>query len=139
MAKYLKSIYNDRLHVEYGDSMEVLPEFHRKYPDLKCDVILVDGGHEDKVPWTDIHNFATMFAIPGVSLMVFDDFPARWGIYDRERAQNAVLGQAWQMAQHYKVVKELMKCTYEGALFKKWERGFAVGIVTSSRPIPIIW
>ena len=125
-AKYLEGIFGDRLNVYFGDSMQVLPAFHQKYPEVKCDVIFVDGGHTGKVPWSDIQNFLLM-AKPGKSVMVFDDYPTDWGM---ESIAN-VMGVAWELVLHKGAVKELCRCSKKRG--NAMETGFAVGVVLAEK------
>ena len=131
MAKYLQSIYGNRLNLHYGDSTKVIPAFYKANPTFKCDFIFVDGGHGGKVPWADIQAFDLM-AIPGKTIMMFDDYPTNWGM----QTKYPEMGGAWELAKHYGMVNEIFQCNFEFSLFKKLERGFTVGLVTESKKYP---
>ena len=45
-----------RLKVINGSSIETVPKFARENPDVKCDVLSVDGGHYNDIPLRDIQN-----------------------------------------------------------------------------------
>ena len=40
-----------------GDSTVSVPEFFDMYPDVKCDIVSVDGGHSHSVATKDLKNF----------------------------------------------------------------------------------
>jgi len=129
MSKYLQSKYPNRHFIHFGDSTKTIPEYHQQNPDLKCDFILVDGGHTGAVAWADIYNFATMFGIPGKSVMMFDDYPTQWGILTPGKSG---MGDAWTLAVHYKLIKELMRCTSRLRFEWNLQRGFTIALVTNA-------
>lgn len=68
-----------------GDSQETVKEFSRLNPDIRFDLITVDGDHSDEGAWRDLTNAASLIA-PG-GFIVFDDLihPAHTllGVYRR--------------------------------------------------------
>ena len=50
LAYELQSMFPGRLHVTYGDSRLTIPLFHADSPEVKCDLIVIDGGHHYDVP-----------------------------------------------------------------------------------------
>ena len=124
MAEYLGHVFGDRFHIHFGDSTVTLPQFHQDNPNIKCDVIFVDGGHQGKVPWLDILNFIAM-AIPGRTILVFDDYPAYWGM----PMVFVDIAGAWELAIHKGLLQEVMRCSSEPISKNHPERGFCVGIV----------
>jgi len=70
---FLDSKYPGRLHMTWGDSTQTIPLFSQANPDVKCDLIVVDGGHSDDVALSDLVNFASM-AAKGHRLVI-DDTP----------------------------------------------------------------
>jgi hypothetical protein len=80
---FLKSNFVDakgspRLTLTLGDSTKTIPEFIASHPDVKCDLVLVDGGHEASVAQADLRNFKEL-ARPGATV-IMDDTPcnAAW-------------------------------------------------------------
>mmetsp|Transcript_147113 Transcript_147113/g.256737 ORF Transcript_147113/g.256737 Transcript_147113/m.256737 type:complete len:309 (-) Transcript_147113:30-956(-) len=57
---YLYGKYPGRLHLTCGDSKVSLPQFRKTYPDLKCDIIIIDGGHDPVTAGADLFNLAKM-------------------------------------------------------------------------------
>lgn len=47
----------ERVSVEFGDSRKTIPLFTNKVGHFICDLIHVDGGHFDDVPYEDLRNF----------------------------------------------------------------------------------
>lgn len=70
---FLERQYPGRLNVSWGDSRDTIPAFAKAHPDIKCDIIIVDGGHMDDVAKADLTNFAKMAAAG--HLLVIDDAP----------------------------------------------------------------
>ena len=57
MAYYLNRTFPGRFLIIFGDSLTTLPRFAAIHPEVKCDVILVDGGHSHSVATADLRNF----------------------------------------------------------------------------------
>lgn len=77
-AAYLDGKYPGRLHLTCGDSRTTLPAFRASYPDIRCDLIIVDGGHSFEVATSDLSNLAKMASEN--ALVSVDDTPcsASW-------------------------------------------------------------
>lgn len=62
-----------------GDSPKTVPDFHRKNPKIKFDLIFVDGDHDYKVAKADISNMKEMATKE--TLFVTDDLTPwkAWG------------------------------------------------------------
>mmetsp|Transcript_52073 Transcript_52073/g.91492 ORF Transcript_52073/g.91492 Transcript_52073/m.91492 type:complete len:297 (+) Transcript_52073:106-996(+) len=77
-ADYLDKKFPNRLHLTCGDSMKTLPEFRKRYNNVKCDLVIIDGGHSLEVATADLQNLALM--AHENALVVIDDAPctASW-------------------------------------------------------------
>jgi len=85
------------LNLTWGDSRLTIPAFAEAHPDIKCDIVMVDGGHSASVAKADLMNFAKM-AAPG-HLLVIDDTPCAagwcigptesWNALEAEGCQNS--------------------------------------------------
>merc|ERR1712217_207090 len=53
----MKDLFGDRFEYILGPSETAVPEFHRRRPDVKCDVISVDGDHSTEGTYADLANF----------------------------------------------------------------------------------
>jgi len=59
-AMWLQKKFPGRLHVTWGDSCRSVPKFHEENPDLKFDLIVIDGGHSTDLARADLTNFYPM-------------------------------------------------------------------------------
>ncbi|KAF4678580.1 hypothetical protein FOZ63_031033 [Perkinsus olseni] len=50
-------LFPDRFEYVLGDSYYALPDIIDKYPDLRCDLVFVDGSHTAEGAYNDIKNF----------------------------------------------------------------------------------
>eukprot|EP00698_Gefionella_okellyi_P015341 TRINITY_DN4329_c1_g2_i1.p1 TRINITY_DN4329_c1_g2~~TRINITY_DN4329_c1_g2_i1.p1 ORF type:complete len:564 (+),score=126.08 TRINITY_DN4329_c1_g2_i1:249-1694(+) len=69
---FLQRKYNNRLTLMCGDSRVTIPQFAREHPDVKCDLIHVDGGHTGDVPLADLRNMRVL-ANPSYHVLAMDD------------------------------------------------------------------
>ena len=113
MAKYLTSKYADRLNVTWGDSTETLPQFIKQNPNIRCDIMLIDGGHIFKVAASDMKNFKLM-ASASKNIIFMDNYPDR-------RFQNK-LSRVWEMEKRKGGLLEIFRCHY-----KNYKSGFTFG------------
>lgn len=60
--------------VTWGNSQVTLPTFAMQHPEVKCDLIYVDGGHDYAVALADLQNFKRM-ANPTHNVVLIDDTP----------------------------------------------------------------
>jgi hypothetical protein len=67
----MKQKFPGRFTLTLGDSTETVPLFFREHPNLKCDIISVDGGHSYEVSYADIFNFRA--AATECSVVFIDD------------------------------------------------------------------
>lgn len=72
-AEFMQLHFPDRFHITWGDSTKSLPDFHKANPDVKCDLVIVDGGHSYDVALADLVNFKSMAADKHV--LYLDDSP----------------------------------------------------------------
>lgn len=74
---YLNTMYFGRLTLTCGDSRKTVPDFHKANPDLKCDLIIIDGGHDLDIAEKDLDSLAKMASEnAGVAI---DDTPCTSG------------------------------------------------------------
>ena len=99
MADYLMNRFPDRFNITYGDSTKTLPAFHRQNPDVKCDLIIVDGGHTARIASLDLENFYRM--ANRMNIVFYDKHP------DLYR-----LGTSWEVLKWRGVLTEYFRCQY---------------------------
>ncbi len=71
--------YPARHTLIYGDSTKTVPEFKKQNPDLRFDLVFIDGGHQYEVAKTDILNMKSLCSEKTV--VVIDDLTPwhTWG------------------------------------------------------------
>jgi hypothetical protein len=109
-ADFLQRNFPGRFTVTWGDSTESLPSFKQQHPDVTCDLVIVDGGHDYRVAMADLKNFMSMASEK--HLLAMDDTPGT-GCDDCTKAWNELVGKG--------CIKELQKVPM-GA-----NRGFSIG------------
>ena len=72
MADYLNRTFPGRFNLITGDSLLTIPRFATERSDVKCDVIVVDGGHSYDVALGDIRNFRNIASVER-NVLVVDD------------------------------------------------------------------
>ena len=115
MVDHFKGEYQDRFNIIYGDSTITVPAFSKQKPYVKCDVLVVDGGHEYWLAKADLENMRRL-ANPERNIVIFDDFPSTDSDF------NEILGQAWAEMKAEGKIKELLRCMSGGST-----HGFSVG------------
>lgn len=75
IASYLQeSVFGNRLTTIWGDSLIAVPNFFKENPDVRCDVILVDGGHSYEQAMSDLFYFSR--AASPTNVIIVDDAPS---------------------------------------------------------------
>ncbi|KAK2146994.1 hypothetical protein LSH36_574g00000 [Paralvinella palmiformis] len=115
MAEYLSKRYPGRLNVTWGDSTHTLPTFHFQHPDVKCDLLIVDGGHTNAICQADFDIFYKMANVENV--VVLDNYP------DSRLKWMTDLGNVWERAKRRGELFEIFSCSFEPAD----PHGFSVG------------
>ena len=115
MVAHFKAEYQDRFNIIYGDSTITVPAFLKQKPYVKCDVLVVDGGHDYWLAKADLENMRHL-ANPERNIVIFDDFPSKDGNF------NEVLGKAWAEMKAEGKIKELLSC-----MAGRSRHGFSVG------------
>lgn len=59
-ADFLYAHFPGRFSLTVGDSRLSVPSFTKVLPDVKCDVLFVDGGHSDDIVVRDLENMARL-------------------------------------------------------------------------------
>ena len=57
---WLSQRFPGRLQVVMGDSLKTVPSFHAMWPEERCNVLFIDGGHQYHHAWNDLVNFRPM-------------------------------------------------------------------------------
>jgi hypothetical protein len=72
---FLRDAFGDRLYVVRGPSEVTVPHFSFSHPATKCDLLVVDGSHEENVVSADIANLRHL-ARSAFHLLLLDDTAA---------------------------------------------------------------
>ena len=115
MAAYFSQTFLGRFHLNIGDSLHTVPLYARNHPDVKCDVLVVDGGHSYEVAYGDLVNMRAL-ANRNHHVLIFDDYPGLSDLLPE-------LGLAWDRLRSEGYVVDKYACA-EGPTRK---RGFVVG------------
>ena len=113
MAEYMSKTFPGRFNITYGSSEKTVPEFTKANPDIKCDVLSVDGAHTYHMAKIDMTNFQKL-ASNVTNVLIFDDYPSR---------MYKTLGNAWKEMLDEHKIKSLLECSFK----PKFDRGFSVG------------
>ena len=82
MVAYLQHTFPGRLNVTIGDSRETIPRFSATNRHVKCDLLIVDGGHTYDIALADLTNMRSL-ANQDHNILVFDDYLSTLGtIYE---------------------------------------------------------
>ncbi|GMH63304.1 hypothetical protein TL16_g03677 [Triparma laevis f. inornata] len=57
---FLSELYPNKFQVIMGDSLKTVPSFHDMFPEEKCNILFVDGGHLYEHAYGDMGNFRSM-------------------------------------------------------------------------------
>ena len=109
MVDYLNRTFPGRFHITFGDSLKTVPQFTAKHPEVKCDVILVDGGHSHSVAIGDLRNFRKLANVER-NVLILDDINMQ------------PVSAAWIGAQAEGLTVQRFACTDQ-----RRKRSYAVG------------
>lgn len=71
-ADWFSQLFPGRHTITWGDSTKTIPAFKAANPNVKCNLIFVDGGHDYNVAAADLINFWGM-ADPNYNVLLMDD------------------------------------------------------------------
>eukprot|EP00386_Alphamonas_edax_P016256 GDKI01049653.1.p1 GENE.GDKI01049653.1~~GDKI01049653.1.p1 ORF type:complete len:311 (-),score=64.65 GDKI01049653.1:40-972(-) len=70
-ANLMKDIFGDRFFMVWGDSKLSVPSVRAELPDLRCDVIAIDGDHSTETAFLDLMNMRELASCR--NWVLFDD------------------------------------------------------------------
>jgi predicted O-methyltransferase YrrM len=91
-----------RHSIIYGDSTKTVPEFAKENPNIKFDLIFIDGGHDYKIAEADLRN--TRSLAHAKTLVVMDDLTPwlPWGKGPARAWMEAIRNKQVQQIELYK-------------------------------------
>jgi len=92
-AQLMKELFGERFNYVEGPSERTVPEFYQVNPDVKCDVVSVDGDHSTEGTFSDLANFRQLASCRNWVLM--DD--AGW----------SSTNSAWQKAKDEGIITQV--------------------------------
>ena len=121
IARWFMEKFPGRFNILWGHSEITLPRFRHRYPLIKCDLMIIDGGHFYQPALADFENFYRMSAADNIVLM--DDYPVN---IDRCMQQ---LGKVWEEGKRTGKVSEIFNCEHKNGSKPGVEllKGFSVG------------
>ena len=107
MAEYLQQIIPGRLHLTIGDSRQTIPVFSSTNRHIKCDLMVVDGGHTFDVAFADLTNMRPL-ANKDHNVVVFDNYLSVKGGVSNIRE----LGVPWNKMRAEQILVERYGCIF---------------------------
>jgi len=96
---FLQARFPGMLELVKGDSRDTISKYANAHPEMRCDIVHVDGGHNNDLPLSDLRGLRRL-AHPG-TLLVMDDVQCRlMSQWCAEPTDN------WHAAQHEGLVAE---------------------------------
>ncbi len=121
VKKVLDQLFPGRLTLTLGDSRKTLPGFQREYPEIKCDLVFIDGGHFDGIPEADFDNFRTMMNSTSSKIVIIDECPGV-GHFNKD------IKQMWENKVGTGEAREIFNCITDNSLNERIPfKGFTIG------------
>lgn len=73
-SMWLANKFPGRLDLFWGDSLVKVPEFHEENPDMKAEIIFIDGGHSTDLARADLKHFYEMVNLEYNRVIMDDTF-----------------------------------------------------------------
>jgi len=121
--RFLGERFPGRLAMVTGNSLDSIPGFVNSPAggEVRCDIVLVDGGHFGDLPYLDIVNFMPL-ANPAFHVLLMDDVHCQ---------ASYCVGpmKCWQLSQERGLVRQLRWWSLSSDAAKVYTpRGYAVGL-----------
>jgi len=124
---YLKGRFGSRFELIQGDSTVVVPKWADEHPNVKCDLISIDGGHSEAVAYADMKNFAKLAHVD--TLVVLDDICRN--CLGKAGGWTAGPTAAWDRAVSEKILRPVKRYDND-----EWHRGWCVARFVSPQRSP---
>lgn len=113
--EYIDRAYPSRHTLIVGDSKVTLPKYISENPDVKYDVIFIDGGHDYPTCKSDLHNCMKL-AHKDTIVMVDDTMHTpKWSVH-----WNVEVTQMWNESVSAGIVTEIARKDYQPGRGMSW-------------------
>ncbi len=119
MAEHLQEMFPGRLNITLGDSRKTLPQLYKMNPQIKCDLVVIDGGHKGDVPMRDFENFYPMVDALSEHLILLDDWPSK---------SFPNIDKMWKNVTRSGRARTIAQCNRGGRTIRKIQRGLTFGM-----------
>jgi len=98
-AAFLQKEFPGQITITLGDSSKTVPAFHRDHPDVKCDSVVVDGGHSEGMALADLENMRYL-ANQYFHVLVMDDVDCSGGGLHEKKGRRSCLDPERALLTH---------------------------------------
>ena len=106
--KWFSERFPGRWFGHEGDSTKTLVQFHQENPNWRCDLVLVDGGHQGEIPYIDLTNFKKLSHAK--TIVIMDDTFAESD--PNFNLKPLTCSQAWKRAKDEMMTRPLPENEY---------------------------
>jgi len=72
-SSFVQEVFGKRFQMVQGDSVAALPAFAQRNPDIKCDIVSIDGGHAGEIPELDLKNVLQYYVTKDTVILMDDE------------------------------------------------------------------
>ncbi len=124
VRRYIGAKYPERHMIISGDSTVTVPEFARRNPNVKCDLISIDGAHHAAYPWNDIVSMKQLASPRNVVLA--DDYLQKKDFPTPDTKNFQAVVSAWDQAVQKGMIREI-ETRASKSTFRGYGKGWAYG------------
>lgn len=96
---YIKNKFKDRFYISCGNSLDTIPQ----YTGLKFDMVFIDGGHYNNIPYLDTINTIKYLLKPNGYILMDDTFYS----YIISLIKRNDVDKTWKLFVKNKIIKEI--------------------------------
>jgi predicted O-methyltransferase YrrM len=100
--QFINTRYPDRHTLVFGDSTKTVPNYSKNHPDIKYDIIFIDGGHDYPIAYADMLNCKNLAHKD--TILIVDDIVRTSSL---EAGHTIGPTKAWSQFKNANIIKEL--------------------------------